>query len=49
MISHIFLLSGTPGTGKTSIANLITEKYHVPHLSLTEIVLTHQLFSEEDV
>lgn len=49
MINRIFLLSGTPGTGKTSIAKAITEKYQIPHLSLTEIVLANQLFSEEDI
>lgn len=48
MIQHIFLLSGTPGTGKTSIAKLIQKKYGINLISLTEIVLEHNLYSEED-
>lgn len=48
MIRHVFLLSGTPGTGKTTIAKLIQKKYGIGVLSLTEIVIENNLFSEID-
>ena len=48
MIDKIFLLSGTPGTGKTSIAQYITDNYQLSHISLSETVIQNNLFSEVD-
>lgn len=43
----IYLLSGTPGTGKTSVAKQL-EKSGFTVFSIGDLVLQHNLFSEED-
>lgn len=44
----IFLLSGTPGTGKTTAAKLLHEKYEYVILSLGDAVIQNNLYSGED-
>jgi adenylate kinase len=45
---EIILLTGTPGTGKTAVANIMQEQYHWFHCSLGEIVVQKNLYQEED-
>lgn len=47
MVSNLYLLSGTPGTGKTSVTKQL-EKFGFNVFSIGELVLQHNLFSEED-
>ena len=47
--SHLYLLSGTPGTGKTTIAKILAEKFGFLRISLGEEVLNHNLYSKEDI
>jgi adenylate kinase len=44
----IILLSGTPGTGKTAIAEELANRYGWIRCSLGEIVLEHHFYIEED-
>ncbi len=41
-------ITGTPGTGKTSVARALSQKLGVPLYSLSEIVEKHGLFSSYD-
>jgi len=45
---RIFLLSGTPGTGKTSLAHILRDKYGYLILSLGEAVIQNNLYSADD-
>jgi adenylate kinase len=47
--SQIYLLSGTPGTGKTTIAKILEEEFGYLRISLGEEVLNHNLYSETDI
>ena len=44
----IFLLSGTPGTGKTSIAQHLFNQYQLKFLSLSDVIIQHNLYAAED-
>lgn len=43
-----FLISGIPGTGKTTITKKLNEKYGYSFLSLGEVVIKNNLYSGED-
>ncbi|WP_371802023.1 adenylate kinase family protein [Candidatus Lokiarchaeum ossiferum] len=43
-----FLISGIPGTGKTSVTKKLNEKYGYPFLSLGEVVVKNKLHCGED-
>ena len=45
----IILLSGTPGTGKTSIAHELFSQFQYEFISAGEVVLEENLYSAEDV
>lgn len=46
------LITGTPGTGKTTICNLIQQKledqFEITHLNISEIIKQHKLYQEFD-
>ena len=46
---NIILLSGTPGTGKTSIAHELFSQFQYEFISAGEVVLEENLYSAEDV
>lgn len=51
MISRKYLvigISGSPGTGKTTIASLLNEKLSAQTINLTEIALKHNFIQESD-
>lgn len=48
MTTAIILLSGTPGTGKTTVAKYLNQQYGYRIVSLGEEVIKHRLYSEED-
>ncbi len=48
MIKRILLLSGTPGTGKTSVAKYLKETYDLSFLSLSTIVQEENLYDKVD-
>lgn len=45
---QILLLSGSPGTGKTAGAKYLEQKYGWKRISLTEFVVEHHLYEQED-
>ncbi len=47
-LNSIFLLSGTPGTGKTTLVHYLHDHYQYQYISLGEEVLANNLFSRED-
>jgi len=42
------LVTGTPGTGKSSTSELIAEKLNFKHLNVSEIVKTHKCHEGRD-
>ena len=44
----IILISGTPGTGETTIAQLLKEKITAKHINLTEIAIKNNFILETD-
>ena len=48
MISRTLLISGTPRTGKTTIAEYLSQKYNIKCISLSSVVLEHNLFESID-
>ncbi|WP_244403878.1 adenylate kinase family protein [Pyrolobus fumarii] len=42
------MLAGTPGTGKTSLAKMLSERYNLRYLSLTEFVLEKGIWIDYD-
>ena len=44
-----FLISGIPGTGKTTITKRLNEKYGYSYLSLGDVVIKNDLYSGEDL
>lgn len=48
MSANIVLLSGTPGTGKTTVATFLQQQYDYQIVSIGEEVLEKHLYSEED-
>jgi len=48
MIENILLLSGSPGTGKTTIAKFLSEKSGVDVISLSPLVKIQNLYDEVD-
>jgi len=45
----IILLSGTPGTGKTSVARELFSQFHYQFISAGQVVLEENLYGAEDV
>jgi len=45
----VILISGTPGTGKTAIAQVLKEEYTAFHLNLTDIAIENGFILEEDI
>ena len=48
-IPRIILLSGTPGTGKTSVVRELFSQYHYKFISGGQVVLEENLYSSEDL
>lgn len=44
----IIVISGTPGTGKTTIARMLKEEYSAIHLNLTDLAIEQGFILEED-
>jgi adenylate kinase len=44
----VILISGTPGTGKTTIAQVLKEEYSAFHLNLTDVAIENGFILEED-
>ncbi len=44
----LIVVAGTPGTGKSSLASLLTRKLNIPYNSLTEIILYKGAWCEYD-
>lgn len=44
----VILISGTPGTGKTAIAQVLKEDYSAFHLNLTDVAIENGFILEED-
>lgn len=44
----IIIISGTPGTGKTTIALLLKEKFSAEYLNLTEVAIANDFILETD-
>ncbi|TFG04811.1 MAG: hypothetical protein EU536_03700 [Promethearchaeota archaeon] len=49
MTQLVIGLSGTPGTGKTTIANILTGMLSALHLNLTEIAIQNDFILEDDL
>ncbi len=45
----VILISGTPGTGKTTMAQVLKEEYSAFHLNLTDIAIENGFILEEDI
>ncbi len=41
-------ITGTPGTGKTTIASILSKSYNLPVISLSHLVLENKLWEDHD-
>jgi len=47
-MSKVIIISGTPGTGKTTVASILAKKIKGMHIDLSEFVLKEKLYKEVD-
>jgi len=47
-MSKVIIISGTPGTGKTTVASILAKKIKGMHIDLSELVLKEKLYKEVD-
>jgi len=47
-MSKVIVISGTPGTGKTTVASILVKKIKGIHIDLSDLVLKEKLYKEVD-
>jgi len=47
-MSKVIVISGTPGTGKTTVASILAKKIKGIHIDLSDLVLKEKLYKEVD-
>lgn len=47
-MSKVIVISGTPGTGKTTVASILAKKIKGIHIDLSELVLKEKLYKKVD-
>jgi len=47
-MSKVVVISGTPGTGKTTVASILAKKIKGIHIDLSDLVLKEKLYKEVD-
>jgi len=47
-MNKVIVISGTPGTGKTTVASMLSKKIKGTHIDLSELVLKEKLYKEVD-
>lgn len=47
-MSKIIVISGTPGTGKTTVASILAKKIRGIHIDISEFVLKEKIYKEVD-
>ena len=47
-IKTLFLVTGTPGTGKTTVSHKLAAKLGAHYIGITELVKSNKLFTDTD-